>query len=147
MSEPNDTHTTAWRFVRRRQARGSPPRRRATARYRRECKPPEPCVFSKNLPGFQKLFKSLLCQNSQISLNLRSAHRRGGRVVLVCAARLAARGETSWAALSGAFVFAPEYFTVRWTSSSPLVTLIYEIIISHFKQTNDPSSPAGPRWT
>ncbi len=76
MSEPNDTHTTAWRFVRRRQARGSPPRRRATARYRRECKPPEPCVFSKNLPGFQKLFKSLLCQNSQISLNLRSARVR-----------------------------------------------------------------------
>ena len=33
MSEPNDTHTTAWRFVRRRQARGSPPRRRAVARY------------------------------------------------------------------------------------------------------------------
>ena len=33
MSELNDTHTTAWRFVRRRQARGSPPRRRAVARY------------------------------------------------------------------------------------------------------------------
>ena len=32
MSEPNDTHTTAWRFVRRRQARGSP-HRRAVARY------------------------------------------------------------------------------------------------------------------
>jgi len=41
MSEPNDTHTTAWRFVRRRQARGSP-HRRAVARYTRECKPPEP---------------------------------------------------------------------------------------------------------
>ena len=55
-------------------ARGSPPRRRATARYRRECKPPEPWVFSKNLPGFQKFFKSLLCQNSQISLNCRSGY-------------------------------------------------------------------------
>ena len=83
MSEPNDTHTTAWRFVRRRQARGSPPRRRATARYRRECKPPEPCVFSKNLPGFQKLFKSLLCQNSQISLNFRSALGRIDRRTLM----------------------------------------------------------------
>ena len=75
MSEPNDTHTTAWRFVRRRQARGSPPYRRAVARYTRECKPPEPWVFSKNLPGFQKLFKSLLCQNSQISLNSRSGDK------------------------------------------------------------------------
>ena len=35
-------------------------------------KPPEPWGFSKILPGFQKFFKSLLCQNSQISLNLRS---------------------------------------------------------------------------
>ena len=73
MSEPNDTHTTAWRFVRRRQARGLPPRRRAVARYRREYKAPGALGFFKNPPGFQKFFKSLLCQNSQISLNLRSA--------------------------------------------------------------------------
>ena len=37
--------------------------------------------FLKSLPGFQKFFKNLLCQNSQISLNFRSAadqrHRDG----------------------------------------------------------------------
>jgi hypothetical protein len=65
MSEPNDTHTTAWRFVRRRQAPG------ALCFF----KPPEPWVFSKNLPGFQKFFKNLLCQNSQISLNSRSGDK------------------------------------------------------------------------
>ena len=88
-------------------------RRRAAARPRvigGNASPRSPAFFSKNLPGFQKLFKSLLCQNSQISRNLRSA--LDDAAVASSSAACGTRGETSWAALSGAFAFAPRYFTV-----------------------------------
>ena len=62
------------RFVRRRQARGSPPYRRAVARYTRECKPPEPWVFSKNLPGFLN-FSKIYAAEIRLTLNSRSGDK------------------------------------------------------------------------